>query len=402
MVHGTGSFGGGGGGGGGFSGGSGFSFTSTAVLSHHYSHSRHGRGEDCDFSWICVCCCCRGQSFQVRILTLWAWIVAIVLTTSLITVFHVNKTQKIEATITDMRKVPNSMSETFCDGASISSGSSQFTAWLFDGEPSVNTNDLQQVTFRKKTQIKYNKYEYWGFYLLSNSVIHISTCPDSSLEFLIIQGNKNFKEFQNGDCFYTCSVFSRSTSCNFNKPNMYHYKVLADEEYYLIFANRYLLPYPTDVAVNFTLEKRLYNLGNSVSECSNSLTSSSCTLHFPSLNLHPSIVLNVTSSSDMEGDAEIKVACISRKWVYVMVFFIVPLVLGALGTALIVKKYRKQSRQTPTSTQTSAPFSALPSVLEESESASSYAPGSGYGAVESPPKYEDATGSPPSYEEATK
>jgi flagellar basal body-associated protein FliL len=334
-------------------------------------------------------------------ITLWIWIVAIVLTTSLVTVFTVNKTQKIEATITDMRKVPKSLSGTFCDGASIVSHNSKFTAFLFDGEPS-QTADLQEVTFRKKTQITYNNYEYWGFYLLSGSVIQVSACPDSTLEFTIIQGHKNFKEFQNDDCQINCAVFRRSTYCNDNKPDTYQYTVTADEEYYLIFSNGVLLPFPTNVVANFTLKKRQYNLGNSDSECSNDHGHAAyCDLLFPSLNYHPVIVLNVTSSSNKEGDADINVYCNSRKWVYVMIFCVVPLVLGALGSALLFMKFRNKPTQTPTSTQSSAPFSPLPSVLEENESVPSNV-GSGYRTVTSPPKYDDKTGCPPSYEEATK
>jgi hypothetical protein len=319
----------------------------------------------------------------------------------LITAFTVNKSEKIEATITDMRKVPKSFSKTFCDGVSITSHNSEFTAYLFDRQPPQTAN-LKEVTFRKETRVAYNNYEYWGFYLLSGSVIQVSACPDDSLEFTIIQGKKNFKDFQNGDSLYSCSVYSRSTNCFFNIPATFQYTVEADEEYYLIFSNRVLGSYGIDVVANFTLKRRLYDVGNSESECSNSLSSSSCDLYFPSGNSNPVIILNVTSSSDMEGDSEIDVVCISRDWVYVMIFFLVPLVLGALGTVFIIKKFRKKPRQTATSTQSSSQYSALPSVVEENSSVVPSAPVPGYGAVAPPPKYEDTTGSPPSYEEATK
>jgi hypothetical protein len=177
MVHGTGSFGGGGSGGGFGGGGGGFYFTSAAVNSLPHT-SGGGRKVDCDCSWIYFCFCCRAKSFPVRILTLWTWIAAIVLTTYLITMFTVNETQTIDATITDMRKVPGSFSGIFCEGVSLTSHSSQFTAWLTDGEPPVNDMYSQEVTFRKETKIPYKHYEYWGFYLLSNSVIQISVCPD--------------------------------------------------------------------------------------------------------------------------------------------------------------------------------------------------------------------------------
>lgn len=402
MVHGTGSFGGGGG----FSGGGGGGFTTT-IMAHNYSHSyrRHGHGDGCDCSWICVCFCCRGQSFQVRILTLWTWLIAIVLTASLVTLFHVNKAQKVDATVTDMRKVPQTVSDSFCSGATNTSYDSSFTAFLIDGEPVVSGNDVQNVTFRKNTNIAYNNYEYWGFYLLKNSIIEISACPDSVLDFMIVRGEESFNRFKNEDCTYSCSVFYKSSSCNFNRPDRFHYNVPKDDEYYLIYANsRYILPFPINVAVNFTLEKRIYDLQNSVVECSNSQGSPSCTLPFSSLHSHPSIVLNVTSSSDLEGDSVIKVACISKDWVYVMLFFILPVVVGGLGTLLIVKKYRKKpdSNRAMTSTQSSAPFAPLPPVLEQSQSVDSGRHGLGYGTLMAPPKYEETTGKPPTYEEATR
>lgn len=199
----------------------------------------------------------------------------------------------------------------------------------------------------------------------------------------------------------TAAVFS---SCTSDRPDRFHYKIPGDDEYYLIYANRYILPFPTNLAVNFTLEKRIYDLQNSVAKCSNSQSSPSCTLQFPSLHSHPSIVLNVTSSSDLEGDAVIKVACISKDWVYIMLFFILPLVVGGLGTLLIVKKYRKKpdSNRAMTSTQSSAPFGPLPPVLEQSQSVESGRHESGYGTILAPPKYEETTGKPPTYEEATK
>ena len=104
----------------------------------------------------------------------------------------------------------------------------------------------------------------------------------------------------------------------------------------------------------------------------------------------------------MEGDSEIDVACISRDWVYVLIFFVVPVVLGALGTFFIIKKFRKKPRQTATSTQSTSQYSALPSVVEENSSVLPSAHVLGYWAVAPPPKNEDTTGSPPNYEEATK
>jgi hypothetical protein len=77
--------------------------------------------------------------------------------------------------------------------------------------------------------------------------------------------------------------------------------------------------------------------------------------------------LNVTSSSDVEGDAEIDVACISRAWVYVVIFCVVPLVFGTLGTVLLVREYRSKPRHAQSSTQMSTQFSVLNSRLDEDE-----------------------------------
>ena len=403
MVHGTGSFGGGGGGGGGgFSGSVGFS---TTIFAHnHYSRSRgHGDSEECDCSWICVCLFCRGQSFKVRIFGLWVWLVAIVITSSLITLFHVNKSQTVEATVTDMRKVPMSPSKTFCKAVSLSSSRSSFTAFLVDGDPITDSQDSRTDIFTKKTAIAYNNYEYWGFYLLKNSLIEISACPDTSLDFAIVRGKEDFENFKNGECTYSCTVFRKTTYCNrHSEPEKYHYKVTQEDEHYLFFSNRFILPFPTNLEVNITLVRYLYDLNSYVSKCSNSQPFSKCTLEFP-LHSHPSIVLNVTSSSDLEGDAEIEVMCVSRKWVYVMIFFILPLVLGGLGTILIIRKYRKKPEHTATSTASSSPFSTLPSIQEDRGTTESRTrTSSGYGAVTSLPKYETATENPPSYEDAMK
>lgn len=76
---------------------------------------------------------------------------------------------------------------------------------------------------------------------------------------MIVWGEESFNRFKNDECMYSCSVFYKMLSCIFDRLDRFYYKILGDDEYYLIYVNCYILLFLINFVVNFILEKWIYD-----------------------------------------------------------------------------------------------------------------------------------------------
>ncbi|KAK3097598.1 hypothetical protein FSP39_011281 [Pinctada imbricata] len=345
MVHGGGSCSGGGfsGGGGGFSGG-GFTSGYTYGTSRHYGGSSQA---DCTCCELCckgmcvglgVVVCCRKQSLKRRIGILWGWIVVIIFVSSMATSLGTYGPHQTEASYSDMINMRSGLSTVFCSDVKITSTDSQFDAYILKDIPRIGTGLKNYIT-KKSTYVPEDKYEYWGFYLLAGSTVEITSCPeDYTLRFFVVRGKKNFEKWKENNWDYDSYLRKYTVDCVVRSSTVF-FGVEDTDEHYFIFANYGYQG--VSLTATFNLTRTTYDLSNykqwcrDVRFCQMSYTEGSS----------ETLVVFINSTVNSEGDATFKTECVHRAWLFVILFFLLPVIVGLLATFLLYMKYR----DTPTS-----------------------------------------------------
>ncbi|KAF4519975.1 hypothetical protein B566_EDAN005475 [Ephemera danica] len=110
--------------------------------------------------------------------------------------YHVLNEQQYPVALSDVRLLDSKVSTTWCQ-RQVVSGNASFNAYLMPETPSYRDGQ-ERVGMTRHLFLSDDMKEYWGFYLLPGSKVHISACsrwPGASL--IVIRGYKHLH-----DCAY--------------------------------------------------------------------------------------------------------------------------------------------------------------------------------------------------------
>ncbi|XP_050538918.1 uncharacterized protein LOC126904189 isoform X2 [Daktulosphaira vitifoliae] len=107
--------------------------------------------------------------------------------------YHVYSDQKYPLAVTDMRIIDQRISTFWCQRQVVTTNAT-FNAFLMPEKPTTATK-TEFVEMERHIILEDDIKEYWGFYLLKDSIVKVSTCsrwPGASL--IIIKGHKHLRE----------------------------------------------------------------------------------------------------------------------------------------------------------------------------------------------------------------
>ncbi|XP_025412970.1 uncharacterized protein LOC112685317 isoform X4 [Sipha flava] len=107
--------------------------------------------------------------------------------------YHVYSDHKYPLAVTDMRILDQKMSTFWCQRHIINTNAT-FNAFLMPEKPSMLPK-MEYVEMERHITLEDDTKEYWGFYLLKDSIVKVSTCsrwPGASI--IVIKGHKHLKE----------------------------------------------------------------------------------------------------------------------------------------------------------------------------------------------------------------
>ncbi|KAL4222849.1 Peptidyl-prolyl isomerase cwc27 [Mactra antiquata] len=399
MTHGAGSFGGGGGGGGGGFSGGGFSYN-TAV--YHGSRRRSNSGHDSsDGGGCCFLCiavayligfflCLLDMKPRTRIVLVWLYcILGAGLGGGLLASKY--SQHDVSASPTDMREVTG-ISPLFCYEIDLIS-SVPMPTYLFYKEPVINKLAFSDYTYSTNTQIIRDNYEYWGYYLLDGSKVTVEACPgDYGMSLYIIKGKKNLDKWINdpycdgSTCYRESSSLSPCRYDNFKIDMEAH----GSDDYYFAFVNRdpFVDP-PMSLSVTFSLKRTRYDLNQSQLLCYDEIL---CSIPLIT-DSKEHFVYEIPR--DSPRDVDVTISCLSRSYMYIILFGLLPTILGSILTVgILVYAKKKRQREDERSRSDSQVFSISVNDSNPLNVNNSYT--NPVAQVQSPPKYAEQ---PPSYDQ---
>ncbi|XP_060084060.1 uncharacterized protein LOC132563318 [Ylistrum balloti] len=387
MVHGGGSCSGG------SSSGGGFTYIHVSASNRCRSNRRNRRGEDCTsndckrcFLSLGLCFGCRGQNNFVKIFKIWAWLLIMSFVTGLAVGFGRYGPTNIPVSPSDMMPITRGIHPSFCEGVKIES-TLPVNTYLLPSPLVMSPNKIAH-SITQTAVIVGDRYEYWGFYLLSGSVIEIDICGDNVGDLYIIQGDRNFHSWKENNYdpgTYKKTVRTKPCAQPRYAKTKLNYSVMVTDEFYIVLANHKRQPLSS--SITFILNRTVYDLGRYI-EFYNS--SKQCTID---VSEDKAIVVYVPESDDF--DFSIKTSCVRRTAVFLAIFLIIPLVIGVLVTGGIAymicranalkRDIHRREGHALISTPPAHEYQTLVNDLRNEPSA---------------PSYNDVMGDPPSYDQA--
>ncbi|XP_046328729.2 uncharacterized protein LOC124112645 isoform X1 [Haliotis rufescens] len=363
---------------------------------YHWSTSSPEQSDECCLKSCCGACYFLGYLFCLRQMTrakraqiIWTYCFALAVVGAMVCALSVFGPFEQDVTPTDMRIVNRKISTLFCDSLTLDS-TSEFSAYLLNTQPDVDTDQIQKYQQRDSVYILNGDYSYWKFYLLEGSVMNVMSCADANVDLYIMKGEDNFNTWKKdnfcSDCFIQDMIVTNGC-----QDSMDHYTLNAStsDDYYFVYKNNI---YDTWVTAEFRLKRTLYNTNGFTDRCLNSVN---CDLDLD-LDSNQVIVYHISDDS-FPGDLSITTTCNARPWVYVLAFAACPLFLGCVLTTFVCtccKDPRSNGLR-----QIRPPRRVLSRFSNERTSLLAGRPRA---EVPQPPRYEEVDSSaPPSYEQIT-
>ena len=275
--------------------------------------------------------------------------VSIFLTTGLVLGVNWYKPQTKSASPTDMRIV-GGLSSVFCDQVKISSNEN-ITAYLLDEKPEINrTLKRRYTSLPKVTIIKYDQYEYWGYYLLAGSNITVHSCvefPDiiymDYLDMYVIKGSDNFKSWQSNmdcdDCYMDVKHYRRPCDWSYFHGNNYTIHIIDTDDYYFTYANTNQRS--AQLTATFDMYRTTYIVKGYKDMCQNA---KECKFSM-SLGSSETAVFYVPETDS--DDRSIYTRCEPRMWLYFLLFCFTPLFIGSISCFVTWKTCDKSGKIKP-------------------------------------------------------
>lgn len=313
----------------------------------HICRSRRNDGAGHDRRSTCALChligfflCLVKMKPKTRVALTWCYTIVLSCVTGSL-VARYNHSNEFTATPTDMRKID--VSTTFCESVTVKS-SFAITTFKFNSEPQIGSDyiDMQR---KVSTSLGRKEFQYWGFYLLKGSVITTRVCGPVNLYKVVGQQKLDrwidgyHQDSSDGGPIYIKSCTSES---------LYWFTVnetvSKSDDYYFLFSN----PSPpirsvVHVKVNFKIRRKYYSLENNVSKVL--CNSKECTVPLAAQSSE-NVVIYVPERIMPNLDVNVKCYCEPRVYMYVLVFGIIPFLIGTLVTCAIVKFSKTRSTNT--------------------------------------------------------
>lgn len=219
------------------------------------------------------------------------------------------------------------------NGIEVQDSSGIIQTHFFDSRPTL----LTTTVFRQESDqrnIAGENYYFWGFYLNKGSTIDLNWSSNSELELWIVEGNSDFKSWENGENKGTPFLPSTSSSIDF--------VARSSNDYYFIFYN---LAFSTSstVSVSFGVNFRVHDISNSQRSISGTFSESGVDEDYI-------VLYNPTIDDDITVQY-------SEKARFSFGIIILVEIVVVVGIIFLINRYRKkQKAKAPKAPQTSAEY----------------------------------------------
>ncbi|XP_060084059.1 uncharacterized protein LOC132563317 [Ylistrum balloti] len=355
--------------------------------------------DDCCTACCCCCCslwlylfCCRSMKRTLRMKLLWVYMVVLGLTTGVVTGVVIFGSVQTEMAMSDMRVIDKKMSNVFCDSVDIESDSfeSKFDAFFMKNTPEI-LPDIQKPYNESYTQfVEQNSFVTKRFYLLTGSAVTLTGFVKSFTELNLIRGEDNYNNYvDSGKQCMDC--VEDSWSLLEDRDNNIHIDIEDTDVYLFVFVSSIE---DTWIDMRFSLLRTVYDTSNHLDVCMDTIT---CVFDYDITDSKTPVVILYAKASKKhhydEGSIFIETSCVSRSWIFVLIFFGIPTFLSIVISIFI---FRRCSDPQPEVTYNAVRSNERTPLLWDTARAPAV--------VILPPKYEDIIGTDndlPSYEEAT-
>lgn len=344
--------------------------------------------------------CLREMKPRTKIILTWFYIIICAgVTGSLLARY--NYSNEITVAPTDMRKLE--ISTTFCESVTVKS-STAITTFKFYSEPKIG-DGISEVYRKVSTSLHWNDYQYWGYYLLKGSVITAYVCGEVYV-YKIVGKNNLLKWLKGSHEDSNDGGILLSKICG---SGMYNSAILNEtasksDEYYFLFLNKVSTHKPlVNFKVDFRIRRKYYHLQRNISSLVCDATE--CTVPLAAQSSEWVVIYVPDNLRTRAGDISVTSICKARVYMYVLVFGILPLLIGILITCAIVKCSRK--RHTNSDRDSSSVFTVTNNELDRLHGFTN----ANFQLQMSPPSYEEVQAlgtpcygdkAPPSYEEVVR
>lgn len=187
-------------------------------------------------------------------------------------------------------------------------------------------------------EIYYNKeidYVTWNFRLYKGSVIELTACLTSQgngdAKFFLVKGRRKYSLWKDNPNKYSEGHYTINPC--FGLIDKFMYEVNDSDEFYFVF---YASEGQPKVNISLYLNRTEYSVDDANPSCT-AEHNKPCCIDIPLHQYQYAVIItNNTSTDDIKYGDEINLIwkCISRDWIYVIMFFIPVLFLGTLFIAM--------------------------------------------------------------------
>ena len=228
------------------------------------------------------------------------------------------------------------VSQTFCDGIEVEDTSHQMpaTAYVLSSGPSLTQE--HQYTISDTVTVSSNSYQYWNYYLHHGSSMNASICVQTgqSVEFYIIQGTKNFQDWQDGEDSFIKFIIVGS-SCPQDVFTGLDFVDNTDDYFFAYASNSGTVTFETTMYFN---RKEFGIVPQNIKDSCNAggVYSRKCTVSIPYSGKYYFLLAtgNTSSSEGDEDGALVSWSCQGRVWVYLLAFLL-PALFGIIVVTTI-------------------------------------------------------------------
>ena len=230
------------------------------------------------------------------------------------------------------------VSQTFCDGIEVEDSSRQMpaTAYVLTRGPSL-TQEHDYVISDTVT-ISSNSYQFWNYYLHHGSSMNASICIQSgqSVEFYVIQGSKNFQDWEDGEDNFIKFIIVGS-ACPQRMSTGLEFVDNTDDYFFAYASNGGTVTFET--TMNFNRKEFGIEQQNVKDHCNaGGDHSRKCKVSIPYSGKHYFLLAtgDTTSTEGDEDGALVSWSCQPRVWVYLLAFLLPALIGIVFVTATCV------------------------------------------------------------------
>ena len=249
-----------------------------------------------------------------------------------------------------------SFSQSSCGDIDISTFQYDYPVMLYLMETKPGIVAGSNFTVSNTWYLGYGDYQYYNYYLLTQSTIEISLYTSSrGVDVYILSGSQfaNFKddEYFNSKYHATCTSISSSSPC------VYSYTVYTDDEYYIVFDETSL---STSVYTSLSIQKTRFIIQDD--EIYDSCNAS-CALTVPATPvLYPIVITGDVTTGSWTDSVQYTWYCTSvfsvPTWVYILLVVGVGTAAASIVGIIVVVVflyYKKKSKRTSEPLITTAP-----------------------------------------------